>query len=479
MMKTNLILILLFAFIAENTFAQKPIKLSGTLSNKNADSFLVTNKSSRTFTRNLNTQYAKVDDKGNFSITIPSVEEYNTIVLQNGKSAVGILAQSGASIVLAGDMSKLESGVNVVSGSKIEVTQFDLKLMGEKPQIKNFGQTAQQLSANEPEAYTKALDSAKNDALQYLKANQANLPKSYIEYFNDFLKYSAYNATLVYPIVHEMIAHRSNNIGVIAPEKYNIALSVPKDFNDKLLAMEAYQQYTEHYYFIQLASKGVLNNPNEAGKATIQTDSTLLLLQQNAPPKSAALAVSSILNQAIKGYEPEQWEKHYQALVKKYPKDENVLALTKMRNELKKFDKGMPAVDFEFTTLEGKKMKLSDLKGKVVYLDFWASWCGPCRQQMPAAKELKKHYEGKDVVFLYISIDDTDEKWLKGIESMSIEGIHARSSGWSGPISTLYKVSSIPAYFLIDKKGNFSERPPRPSQKEEVIKLIDSLLQKG
>lgn len=475
-MKVNLIFIFLFALIAESAFAQKPIKISGTLVNKNADSFIVTNKSSQVYTRNLHSQYAKVDANGKFEVTVRTLGEYNNIVFQNGKSTFGFLAQSGATVVLEGDMAKLESGVKVVGGSKNAVTIFDLKLLAEKPHIKNLNQTMQQLSALETEAFVKAIDSVKNVGIQYLQANQNNLPKTFIEYFNNYLKYTAYNATLIYPIVHEMIAHRSNNIGVIPAENYKIALSVPKEFDDKLLTLEPYQQYVEHYYFINLASKGVLNNPTEAGKASIQTDSTLALLLQNAPPKTAALTVASILNQAIKGYDPDLWDAHYQNLAKKYPKDENTKALTQTRYELKKFDKGMPAVDFEFTTLEGKKMKLSDLKGKVVYLDFWASWCGPCRQQMPAAKELKKHYEGKDVVFLYVSIDDTDEKWLKGIKNMSIEGIHTRSSGWGGPISTLYKVNSIPAYFLIDKKGNFCERPPRPSQKDELIRIIDALL---
>ena len=59
---------------------------------------------------------------------------------------------------------------------------------------------------------------------------------------------------------------------------------------------------------------------------------------------------------------------------------------------------------------------------------------------------------------------------------MSVEGVQTRSGGWGGAIPRLYNISSIPAYFLIDKNGNFAERPPRPSQKQELIRLIESLL---
>src|SRR5690606_13325833 len=137
---------------------------------------------------------------------------------------------------------------------------------------------------------------------------------------------------------------------------------------------------------------------------------------------------------------------------------------------------GKKPIDFEVITSDGIKTKLRAYKGKVVYLDFWASWCGHCRQQMPAAKELKKHYEGKDVVFLYVSIDKDTASWESGISSMQIEGVHTLSQTWSGEIPKKYNISSIPAYFLIDKNGNFAERPARPSQKEEVIKQIDALL---
>ena len=120
--------------------------------------------------------------------------------------------------------------------------------------------------------------------------------------------------------------------------------------------------------------------------------------------------------------------------------------------------KGSTAPDFELKSPTGKKIKLSSLKGKVVLIDFWASWCGPCRRENPNVVEAYDKYHkakfknGKGFEILSVSLDRQPEAWKKAIEA---DGLKWKNHGIDegGAVSRLYGVSSIPTAFLIDGDG--------------------------
>src|SRR5215207_8825855 len=109
---------------------------------------------------------------------------------------------------------------------------------------------------------------------------------------------------------------------------------------------------------------------------------------------------------------------------------------------------------------------LKENKGKVIYLDIWASWCRPCINELPSSHALKEKLNGQDVVFLYISVDEVFDRWQKaashlGIERNSYFLVNARES----KLIRQLQLVSIPRYVVIDKSGKIASKDaPRPSE---------------
>jgi thiol-disulfide isomerase/thioredoxin len=133
-------------------------------------------------------------------------------------------------------------------------------------------------------------------------------------------------------------------------------------------------------------------------------------------------------------------------------------------------------------TTDGKVTSLDSLikinKGKLIYVDFWASWCGPCIQQFPFSKALKKRYEGKDVLFLYLSTDTDSAKWKRASSKHKLENSFLIDNRYSSTLVKELEVSSIPRYLLYDKRGKLVHKnAPRP-EGEAIMKLIEEYLKK-
>ena len=141
---------------------------------------------------------------------------------------------------------------------------------------------------------------------------------------------------------------------------------------------------------------------------------------------------------------------------------------------------GKLASDFTYPDRDGKLVSLSDFRGKVVVVDVWATWCGPCRAEIPHLLKLEKEMRGKDVVFIGVSVDEQKDykKWLEALEQEGLEGIQLFANGKNkqgrDKIMNDYKIKGIPRFMVFDKKGKVvTINSPRPSSPE-----LKSLLQK-
>lgn len=138
---------------------------------------------------------------------------------------------------------------------------------------------------------------------------------------------------------------------------------------------------------------------------------------------------------------------------------------------------GKPGLNFSYPNIDGVKTSLSDLEGKVVVIDVWATWCAPCKKEAPYFHDLEKKYHGKDVAFISISLDENKEAWEKYMKKKKPEGMHLHApKAFASNLAKEYQINAIPRFMVFDKAGKVvSVNAPRPS--ESILKeMIDSLL---
>lgn len=480
--------LLLCLTVTSAAYCQKNIQLSGKISNPVSDNVIVVNATNTYIVPPNKQDKLMLDSNGSFKITIPVTEQYNWIILVHNNQRMDFYAEAGSDLQMTASGTRFDTTVHFM-GSGMDIPNYFAAAVKDRGGIMAYYGKLQQMAQREPVNYGQGLDSAKmQEQAIYdiaVKSKKYKLPKGFTAFWHSFLEYSVYDAMLNYPLTHQMILKQPTELQNIPKPLFDIPAQVPAKFDDNNLDIPFYQTYLQTFYGNKLSAAGFSNqvrmNPDgteDRSKALQQTDSVLKLIYKNMPPATAAFAAGRIISTESKTWALEDLETRVAGFKSRFPKSGYNAELEKVVKELKKFYPGQPAVDFTFKTLDGKDMKLSDLKGKVVYMDFWASWCGPCKGEMPFAKKIKEHFkDNPDVVFLYVSIDDKEEAWKRGIDALGISGMHTRTPGWGGEIAQLYKIQSVPSYFLFDKKGNFAvKKTPRPSQTDEVIRLIEGLL---
>jgi thiol-disulfide isomerase/thioredoxin len=141
---------------------------------------------------------------------------------------------------------------------------------------------------------------------------------------------------------------------------------------------------------------------------------------------------------------------------------------------------GTVSPSFDYENHKGGKTKLEDLRGKYVYIDVWATWCGPCRAEIPFLQKVEEKYKGKNITFVSMSVDEKKdyEKWKKMVTDKSLGGTQLiADNNWNSAFITAYAINSIPRFILIDPKGNVidadAKRPSDAALEVQLDKLLN------
>jgi thiol-disulfide isomerase/thioredoxin len=130
------------------------------------------------------------------------------------------------------------------------------------------------------------------------------------------------------------------------------------------------------------------------------------------------------------------------------------------------------APPFDLTTLDGRHISMDSLAGNVVLIDFWATWCGPCREALPHLRSVARKFDGQPFVILSISLDSDDAKWRDYVAKNGMTWLQYREMGFGGRIAKLFNVSAIPATFSIDADGVLEDQHVGDANIEGKLKKL-------
>jgi thiol-disulfide isomerase/thioredoxin len=303
-----------------------------------------------------------------------------------------------------------------------------------------------------------ALEKAKNEILTGAKGGETGFDRLFPKLVEAEFEYELYHFLYMPRTIHPTPAEY--------PEIYQRISSAPRFTDDTAMNFDFGMDFVSVYCMYQQTAH-IANFPN---KQTAQAETAIKYLP-NETVKGWYLA-KNVLTRA-KAYDDD-----YIAKLNQYRKhlvtDDQRKLVSDFILTINKTGKGEPAMPFEGTTPDGTKLSLGDFKGKVVLVDVWATWCGPCVAEIPHLKKLEEEMAGKDVVFISYSIDEMKDltKWKAFVKAKKLGGVQLiGDAAFQSPICTQYKITAIPRFMVFDKNGNIvSVAAPRPSSPD--LKLL-------
>jgi thiol-disulfide isomerase/thioredoxin len=331
------------------------------------------------------------------------------------------------------------------------------------------------------DAYEMGIFSQRKKQLEFLKghADWSAATETFKRYMQDEVNYRYWSLLLAYPIIR---ANSDNAIRIVAPlpEVMLEQLSAVKHDNPDALCNQSYREFIKYFITYNGSKK---NGFNKFTDYATSADRKNAVAREKFGDPVYAYYIARFLRDECQYLPPFTIKKLKSDLLAVDQQGYFAIVnnLCDERRAAAPVQSAAPAPaaneEPELTDVNGKVVKMSDFKGKVVYVDFWASWCGPCRAMMPESKKLHENLtdkQKKQIVFLYISIDGNRDAWIKAMQDMGIQGVNVISPGnWNSPACRYYLINSIPRYMIINRKGDIEDvNAPRPNDPELLQRLL-------
>ena len=411
----------------------------------------------------------EVDNSGAFHIDL-SIESSGYLVFAHGKEITTMFLEPGDSVYLTINTAEFDESVTY-SGTGAEKNNYLAKnFLEEEKQSPDF----YMLFSLPVDSFTAFVDSVMTSKINAI--NEYTFEEDFMEAQRTGFLLDNSVSKFIYPSYHEYFTSGEK---VELPQDWYDFISLI-DINDDLIkTMKSYNTYLDQLIGYEaenlLADDSVL-----ASRSHKETLSSLMVINNiidNVESRNDLLYQymnEHVMYNSINDIGP---------LLKDF---ENLcsdsLYTSKIKTEIAKWDalkEGNVAPVFTASDLEGKNYSLTDFLGKYVYVDVWATWCGPCKREIPYLKSLIDEFAGKNVVFMSVSVDNTQEPWREMLsKDDDVHGMQLYAEGaWKSSLATDYLVRSIPRFILIDREGKIIDvNAPRPSENiNEVLSQLEGI----
>jgi len=330
-------------------------------------------------------------------------------------------------------------------------------------------------------AYIKAEKKLK-DSVAHIIFDKKSLQDNYLKFFGKMARFDNTFLSLYFLVAHI-------NMNEYADEKNrNILMN---NFDPKIL-----NSLYEEKYFISDDYKNLMVSEylNYLVNLDYKKDSTLKKIKgyklakvkNNFKGEIKEFALHKLMSNSVESsksfnslnYYKEQFEPYISELKNVAYKSSLNETFSIKQIQLLKTQIGKPAPNFTLENNFGESFSLEDFKGKVVYLDLWASWCAPCRAETPSFKLLNEKYKNDNrITFISVAVHDGVDQWKKALDEDKPNWLQLLDK--DGIVSKSYVASAIPLFIIIDKKGNIVDfNAPSPSSGLQIERLLDNELLK-